>query len=82
MTDRKEIIFDIFRKNSVDYPGNYEVTPGQAIKIVNEILKLAGNKEMMLALLELAQIDSANNSVNNIKKIANKGIDACELSPF
>jgi hypothetical protein len=81
MTEREKIIQEIFRNNCVDFAGNYEVTPGNAMAIARKIIALSGTKEMMIALCELARIDAATNSVNHVKEVANRGLDAVLLAP-
>lgn len=48
-------IFTIFKANCVDFPGNYEVTPGQALRIAAEIAKATSQaKDAEIALLRKA----------------------------
>lgn len=34
----KDAVHDLFKRNCVDHPGNYEVTPGQALSIAKTLL--------------------------------------------
>lgn len=81
MTEREKIILEIFRRNCVDFPGNYEVTPGQALVIARKIIEAVGAKEMMISLCELARTEASTNSVKHVREVANRGIDASFLSP-
>jgi hypothetical protein len=37
---KKQKIFDIFKNNCMDFSGNYEVSPGQALAIAEKLSKL------------------------------------------
>jgi hypothetical protein len=38
MSTTEAEVFSIFKSNCVSYPGNYEVTPGQALMIAKQIV--------------------------------------------
>lgn len=72
-----EQVFASFRQNCVNYTGNYEVTPGQAVMIVRAVLALAApaqqpadkdgaqlSREHQIAIVEAHHVTAADKYFN------------------